>query len=297
MQLREVTIDARGKEHKINNVVVVSDLHCGCRFALYPCDQWETLLLHGGVTPKPSAFQFEIWNIWQEFWDRAVPEFTHGEDYAVVLNGDVVEGRHHKAITQVSQNIADQYKIARAILEPILSRVHCKALYWVGGTEAHVGSSGENEEVLAQSLGAIPSETGQYVRQTMWMKVGGNGGCLVHFAHHIGTTGSAHYETSAVMRELAEQFSQAGRWSNRAADIVVRSHRHTCCEVRVPTARGYGISVVTPGWQGKTPFVTKIPGGRQSEPQIGGLVIRQGDYDHYTRLFVKSMPREQEVIL
>jgi hypothetical protein len=281
----------------INNAVVVSDLHCGCRYALYPCDQWETLQLQAGAVYKPSLFQFELWDIWKEFWEKAVPEFTHREDYVLVINGDGVDGRHHNSTTQISQNLADQFKIARAVLSPIIKLKHCRGLYWIGGTEAHVGQSSENEETLAQSLGAIPDSMGQYVRQTMWLKIGGEKGCLVHLAHHIGTTGSTHYETSAVMKELAEQFSLAGRWNNRPADIVVRSHRHTCCEVRVPTARGYGISVVTPGFQGKTPFSTKIPGGRQSEPQIGGLVIRQGDFDHYTRLFVKCMPREQEVVI
>jgi hypothetical protein len=34
---------------------------------------------------------------------------------------------------------------------------------------------------------------------------------------------------------------------------------------------------VTPCWQGKTPFVWKIPGGRLSTPQFGGIVIRWAD--------------------
>ena len=239
-----------------------------------------------------------MWCVWRDFWDDFVPEATRGDQYSLIINGDSVDGRHHKSTTQVSQNLADQFKIAHAIVRPLVENPLCSKLFWIVGTEAHVGESGESEELLALSLGAIPSTTNQYVRQTMWGFVGGEkDGCLCHFAHHIGTTGSSHYEASAINKELTEHFAEAGRWNSRAPDIVVRSHRHRCAEFRMPTSRGYGISVVTPGWQGKTPFITKIPGGRQAVPQIGGLVIRQGRHDHYTRTFVKCMPREKEEIL
>jgi len=280
----------------INNAVVVSDLHCGCRMGLYPCDTWEDLIMDGGATHKPSKFQVEVFAVWKKFWDDWVSEATRKEDYVLVVNGDGVDGRHHNSVTQISQNMSDQKKIAEAVLGPILAKPKCKALYWIRGTEAHVGPSAEHEEDLAKSLGAIKNEEGQHSSYTMYLRLGGEKGCLIHFAHHIAGTGRTHYESSAVMGEIGDMYVEAGRWGNSAVDILVRSHRHRYIEVRVPSRHGYTIGCVTPGFQGPTPFSRKIAGGRQSEPQVGGIVIRQGDMDSYTRSFVVGMPRAPEII-
>jgi hypothetical protein len=113
--------------------------------------------------------------------------------------------------------------------------------------------------------------------------------------HHIGTTGSAHYESTAVTKELTESYTQAGRNRLEPPDVVVRSHRHRHIEVRVPTSLGYGISFVTAGWQLRTPFAYKIPGGRVMTPQIGGSLIRQGDEDLFTRHKIWDIGRSKVV--
>jgi hypothetical protein len=280
----------------LNNAVVISDLHAGCRMGLYPCDTWQDVILDGGKCHKPSRFQMEMWRAWKKFWNEWVPEASRGEDYVLVINGDAMDGRHHNSVTQVTQNMADQKKIAEAILAPILAKPQCKALYWIRGTEAHSGVSGEDEEDLAKMLGAVQNNSKQYSSDIMWLRLGGPKGCLVHFAHTIGTTGRTHYESSAVMAEIGEMYVEAGRWGNAAADVIVRSHRHRYIEIRVPSRHGYTIGVVTPGFQGPTPFTRKVAGGRQSEPQVGGIIIRQGDVDLYTRSFVVGMQRSPEIV-
>lgn len=282
----------------LNNLIAVADTHCGCRAGLYPCDLRSPLVLDQGMIYEPSDFQREMWNIWKHFWNEWVPKVTRREDYAVVMVGDGIDGRHHGAVSQISQNFADQNKIARAVFKPIVDKVKCKALYWIRGTEAHVGPSAEMEEILAEKLGAVPDQTGHYSRWTAWVRLGAEGekGSLIHFAHHIGVTGSTAYETSAVMKEITEQYVEAGRWLNPAADITVRAHRHRYTEVRVPSARGYTIGLVLPGFQGKTPFSQRIAGGRQTEPQFGGVLIRRGDEEAYTRSYVVSVAREAEEI-
>jgi hypothetical protein len=69
---------------------------------------------------------------------------------------------------------------------------------------------------------------------------------------------------------------EAARWGQPTPDFTIRSHRHRHSMITIPTVRGPAIVAVTPCWQGKTPFVWKIPGGRLSLPQWGGLVIRRG---------------------
>jgi hypothetical protein len=271
----------------IKNLIVVSDLHCGCKMGLCP----PVVSLDDGGEYRASRLQLKVWSWWEEFWEQWVPEVTHGEKYSVVINGDAIDGVHHNSVTQISNNITDQLRIARSALEPIAKK--CKGrFYVVRGTEAHVGQSGQDEEKLAEMLGAVQDKEGAFSRYEVWIRIGK---ALAHVMHHIGTTGRTHYETSAVMAELGEEYVQAGRWKMEPPDVVVRSHRHRCIEVKLPTYLGYGYSFTTAGWQLKTPFTYRIPGGRVTTPQIGGSLIRMGDKDLYTRHRIWNIERTQTV--
>lgn len=277
------------KDAAIRNLVVISDTHCGCRMGL--CPPRGVRLADGGGTYKPSNLQKVVWKWWSEFWDEWVPRVTRGEPYVVVVNGDAMDGSHHRSKTQISQNHADQQNIAYECLAPV--RGKCKDFYMIGGTEAHAGSSWEYEEMLAERLNAIPDSNGARVRPELWKWVGDY---IVHLTHHIGVTGSSHYESSAVMRELSESYVEAGRWGDRPPDAIVRSHRHRDFEIKIPARDGYALGLVTGSWQLKTPFVAKVPGGRVSQPQIGGLMVRAGDEENlYARHHVMRLSRPEVV--
>lgn len=269
----------------INNLIVVSDLHCGCRLGLCPPE----VKLDDGATYKHTALQADVWERWLLFWQEWVPMVTRGEPYAVCMNGDAIDGKHHNSVTQISQNLTDQARIARQILRPVVEG--CEGRYYhIRGTEAHVGPSGQEEERLADELGAIPDADGRYARWELWIKIGVG---LVHLTHHIGTAGSLAYETTAVHKELEQSFVEAARWGNRHPDVIVRSHRHRNVETRIQTAHGFATACTTAGWQGKTPFVFKIVGGRQTLPQIGGTLVRSGDEDVYTRHKLWNLKRSE----
>lgn len=266
------------------NIVVVSDTHIGCQLAL--CHPDGAAMDDGGVY-APSRVQKKVWTIWEEFWGEWVPEATNGEPYCVVHGGDAIDGSHHGSTTQWSQNLKDQRNHAEKILRPIVDA--CEGRYWhIRGTEAHIGQSGREEESLAKDLGAVPDADGRYARWELWKKLGDH---LIHFSHHIGTTSSAAHETSAVNAELASAFNEAGRWGHQPPAIICRSHRHRNSEIRLPSKWGYATAFVTAAWQLKTPFVYKIPGGRNSTPQLGGSLIRLGDRELHTRHYVKDIGR------
>lgn len=280
------------KRKPINNVVVVSDTHCGCGLAICPPDG---VMLDDGGTYLPSKFQKQIHSWWDEFWGEHVPEATHGEPYVVLHNGDAVDGVHHNSVTQITNNLQVQANIAYDLMKPIVEL--CEGRYFhIRGTEAHVGKSAQNEEGLAQRLGAIPNDEGQHARYDLWMETGGG---LIHALHHISTTGSQAYESTAVHKELVESFTEAGRWGRRPPDMIVRSHRHRCIETNIPTHNGKARAFVSPCWQLKTPFVWKIPGGRLSTPQIGGAVIRWSNDAKclFIREWVRSIePSKTEIV-
>ena len=284
----------RTAKAETKNLVVVSDLHSGCRVALCHPDGAD---LDDGGTYMPSKVQLKLWAYWRQFWDEFVPLVTKGEPWDMLVNGDAIDGVHHNSTTQISNNLEDQGDLAHKILKPEVER--CKAgggaYYHVRGTEAHVGKSGVEEERLAKRLGAKPNAEGQHARYDLWKTVGPK---LCHFLHHVGTTGSAAYEATAVHKELTESFVEAARWGERPPDLIGRAHRHRCIEIQIPTGKAgrfgevsHAIAVVTPAWQGKTPFAWKIPGARLSTPQFGGIVVRYHEGELFVRKYVQTVER------
>lgn len=264
----------------IKNAIVFSDTHCGCKFGLCP----PSFKLDEGGTYKSSIYQREVYRRWLEFWNVWVPDVTKGEDYIVVVNGDVIDGVHHNSTTQITNNIKDQRNLAVEVLTPIVNAKKCKKLYMIRGTEVHVGQSADDEESVAEALGAVPNSDGQFARWEMRL-IFGKKEQIIHFAHHVGTTSSAAYESTAVYKEMVEAYNENGRWENgQPPSILVRSHRHRQMEIRVANKFGYGIALCTPGFQLKTPFTYRISMGRSGSPQVGGYLIRDGADDGlYTR--------------
>ena len=273
---------------ELNNLVIVSDLHCGCQLALCP----PKIKLDEGGFYEQSPLQQKLWNFWKIFWKEAVPEFTRKEPYGVLINGDAIEGSHHHSVTQISQNPSDQQKIAEAVLKPIVDGAKM-GTWMIRGTEAHVAASASDEERLAKALGAVQSPEGNYTHYEVWKMVGDR---LLHALHHLGTTGSQAYEATALHKELVEMFVDAARWRRRPPDVMVRSHRHRHIETTLATGddsdnTGRAIAVCTPSWQGKTPFSWKVAGGRLSTPQFGGIVVRVAKGEIFVRSKVWTVDR------
>jgi len=272
------------------NVVVISDTHVGGRTALCP----PTVQLDDGGVYTPSKQQKILYGWWREFWDDFVPHVTKGEPYVVVHNGDCVDGAPHGSVAQISHLMDDQVVAAVDLMGPIIRNKKVQSYYHIRGTEAHIGKSGELEERTAKALGAVKDDDGRFARWELWLRMGdGKNEHLVHFLHHIGSTGSTHYESSAVMAELAAELTEAARWGENPASAIVRSHRHRSIEVRIPSSHGWRFAVVTPAWQLKTPFAYKIPGARLAPSQIGGIVLRVVDGYLFTVPFVKTIARER----
>lgn len=275
------------RQTRVKQAIFISDPHFGCMVGLCPP---TGAIQDGGGVYHPNRIQRAIWHYWREFNDKWIPYVTQGEPYHFVHAGDVIDGNHHNSVHQFTHNLETQRDLAVTVLTPVVTAAKKSGgnFYAVRGTEAHVGQSGQDEEAVAKLLGAKPNGDKQYARPELWLQLGGG---LVHVMHHIGTTGSSHYESTAVHKELTEAFQEAGRWRERSPDCIIRGHRHRSIETRIPTEDGQAIALVLPGWQGKTPFAYKIPGGRNAPPQFGGACIRWGDNELYARCKVFSIRR------
>lgn len=279
----------KGKNFKpvVTAYVIIADTHCGCQLGLCPRDG---VRLDEGGTYMPNIIQIGITQWWDEFWGEHVPEMVNKLPYGIIINGDITDGVHHKATHQISHNLADQKKIAETMLAPLVEKCEGR-LYIIRGTEAHTGPSGENEETIAKSLGAVPNKYGQYARYELWKTVGHRG--LIHITHHIGSTSSQAYESTAVNSELVTSYAEAARWGTRPPDMAIRSHRHRYIKVEFATKQGRGCSIVTPGWQAKTPFIYRT-NSKASQPQFGGIVVIESPQGElYTRQKVWNIERPE----
>ncbi len=270
----------------IRQIVVVSDLHCGCRYGLCP----PKVRIDDGSKHKSSPEQKDVWSHWKWFCNEWIPRVTRGEPYAIVLNGDLIDGDHHRNNTHVTNNLADQKKIAVKSLEPLLSYDNAKRLFVVRGTDAHSGPGGQDEEDLAQFIGAQKNSAGQSARYELRADIGR---ARVDIQHHISspspTTLKRLYDTAC---------AEAAMFGHRAPDVCVRSHVHRFCKYETAAMdRHVGLCLTTPGWQLKTPFTFRLMRAQIATPQIGGVLIVCGDEEIYERHSVKSLSRpEPEVV-
>lgn len=266
----------------IRNIVVISDTHFGSTLGLCP----PLHRLDDGGYYMPSNIQKKLWAYWNDFWGWTY-HMLDGAPFALVHNGDVIDGEHHKNTTNISRNMKDQERMAIDVLRPHAEKA--TMYFQLRGTEAHAGQSAEHEDRIASALGACKDkDTGAFSTWELGMEFGNE---IIHFSHHIGTTSSTAYEASAPMREITAAFVEAGQWGNRPPTVLVRSHRHRYIEVKPANCR----IVVTPAWQAKTPFVFKMD--RMRAPMFGGLIIRLGDEGVHIREKIYTLTRPIDVSL
>jgi len=283
----------RGLIKRKRKIIVISDTHFGCQFALCP----EEVRLDGGGIYRQNIIQKKIWKHWLKFCNEFIPIVTQGEPFILVHNGDIIDGVHHRSTHQISHNLKDQENIAVEVLEPLVNHPKCEKFYVIRGTEAHSGISAECEERIAQRLGAETDINGNYTRYVLWLRFGKHK-ILANFSHHIGTTSSSAYESTAVFKELIEAYTEAGRYKLEAPDIVVRSHRHKFLMTTIAGFNTNSISLVTPGWQAYTPFTYRNVKGRVGLPEIGGVAILEGsEVPLYIRHFIMPIGRDKEEIV
>lgn len=260
---------------QIDKVISIGDIHGGCQLALLPPGG---IFLDGGTWVGPSEFQAELARYWDDFCNNWVPHVTEGRPFVLELGGDLVDGNHHNAVSQITHNIKDQRRIAYEVLKPLADKA--AAVVAIRGTGAHAGPNGIDDDAVAQSLGAIPDEHGHYARWKYVHTMMGKDGHprRIHFTHHLGTG-----RTMAPLdKEQGTMYEQAGRWGKNVKDVIVRHHVHEYKQIQKAGRRGLQIVVTAPGWQGKGEFGHKID-TRMVVPQFGGLCISVGDEGLFVR--------------
>jgi len=248
-------------------VVIVSDMHINSMLGL--CKR--SVNLDEGGTYRANAAQLFILDSWLLFWST-IKRKKKRKKLTVVINGDAIEfHQKHRTNQIITTNKAVAVNMAIDILEPVASMADY--LFFLRGTEAHVGHSGEGEELLADDLGAVRCEA---TNTASWYQLRAKFGDVTFDIQHHGTMGNLPHTSPNAANKLAFMSAyEHGEWGERAPRVAVRSHMHRKADSggNYPT-----LGIFTPCWQYPTAYISRIGAGGKM-PCIGGVwfEIRKGE--------------------
>ena len=227
---------------KPRTLVVLSDLHAGSVVALMP----PTFVTANEQEVKQNALQAWYWKCWLkslEWIDEVI-----GEDpAALLLNGDLIEGDHHRTTEIISRDIGDHIEIARLLLKPLAQRF--QKTFITRGTECHTGNV---EGALGKLIGAeLNPETDKPVFDRLTLDI-----CGVRLIarHHVSTTSRPWLEGNGLGMELAAEQLHAVRNGEPMPKVLCVAHRHVAGHYQ----GGEGLCLATPAWQGMTRHTFKV---------------------------------------
>ena len=245
----------------MKHLLVISDTHIGSTVGLFK-PGFTTL---EGTTLYGNTIQKWLWECWNDF-NEWIDEKTEGEEFGLVINGDIIDGgMKYKSTQLISPDLADQIELAGEILTPLAKRA--SSVYVVEGTESHTLNC---EHALARRFGAKPDpNTGKPAWPRLELEINGH---LIAASHHIGTTSRPYLESGQYSTNLGTEREEAMRAGRRAPDIVLRAHRHRFGQWRDES----GMLIVTPPWQALTRFGHKVVPAANCHP--GGVLLTwEGD--------------------
>ena len=255
---------------EISKVLCISDPHCGAYNAIANHD----IPLVNGGTYQPSQFQLAINSIFRECLEP-ISKQINGEKFCMILNGDMLEGRHHHN-EDVLLPITNQEIVFGSVISQIFEFVKNEQLHktWmVKGTAAHAGIGNEFESFLGEMYKA-DLKLVRDSRKILWNELYYQfpNGAVLEAEHHFNAT--AIYEQTAYERELKETVWDFWKSGKKSADILYRAHIHRHSYYPLSTHPRTKVGVfTTPGWQGKSEYVKKMLGGRIKPHTQMGMVL------------------------
>jgi len=233
-------------------LLVVSDLHCGSEVGLMPPE--SEIRTGNRIGFGGNVHQEWLWHCWTDLQSQFAR--IRGKDrYALLLNGDLTEGVHHKSIEALTQSVEDHANMAIAAVGGLAGKA--EKSFVTLGTEVHTGLI---ENYIAKAIGSA----GGRARGKWLFRMAG---CLVDATHHIGTTSRAYLEAGALSIAMGNARLNSMRCGQEPARVYLRGHRHTGGWF----SDGQGMMGVTGGWQFLTRYGRKVV--PDSIPRPSGLVL------------------------
>ena len=260
----------------IEKVLCISDLHSGSRFSIAD----DGVELEEGRIYYATKFQLGLLKILESQLDRVFDRLK-GKPFTLILNGDMVDGKHHNN-PFVENLVTDQVKVLASVLSKLTDRIsdgQLQKTYMMQGTEAHAGLGNDIERGIAEKynkeLKVKATKGGSKTWQEMVLEFANE--ATLHTTHHFNFTNI--YEGTCYEREwqqFAISYAKAGK---QAPDIYYRGHIHSAGNPYMlsshPRTRIGCYS--TPGWQGKYQYVLRgMSRFKLTQYGMGLLEIEEG---------------------
>lgn len=235
-------------------IICVSDLHCGSTVGLL-APGFSTL---EGNPVKQNEVQKWLWACWLDCIER-VKTCIGSEPAVLILNGDLIEGVHHRSVQIISADVRDHVDAATQAVAPLTNLA--KQIFVIEGTEAHTGNA---EHSIAKSIGAVGDpDTGKPAFGRLSLTING----VRHvFFHHISTTSREWLKASALSIFLANEQVEAANNGETVPRVLGCAHRHVFGAYRSSNGLGF----VTPAWQVLTRYGQKVVPAARCKP---GMVV------------------------
>lgn len=257
--------------------VFVSDMHAGSTVAVCPPE----IRLDDGGHYGASRAQLWLWERWGWFWKRVteVCDQHQADETRHIYNGDIVDGDHHQTPQILSRHPGAQSAVTEALLA-IPMALNPDFLFFVRGTEVHVGTGASTEEATAKAW----KERGQNVQPDIdsgaaswWHLRMETQGKLYDVTHHGRTGFREHTRGSAASLYAADIFLSHVRRGERHPDFAIRGHFHRWNDSYDAQPTRF---IQLPAWQLKTGYTHKKHADSVSD--VGGLihVLRDGTLIH-----------------
>ena len=253
----EARLSPRGQKaiDKIRIILVMSDLHCGSTVALLP-PRFETI---EGQAVRQNKIQKWLWGCWTDATGPWFKSVIGDDPFALVINGDAIEGVHHGTTQVISPDPADHRVAAEQILAPVAELA--SAVFVVKGTEVHTLNS---ELQLGHNLGASRHPDTGLAAADRWIIDCAGVRCV--FRHHIGTSARTYLEASQLSIHLGNEQIEAARVGHPVPRVLGCAHRHRYGLYD----DAHGLCFVTPPWQALTRFGHKVVSAAVTKP---GMVV------------------------
>jgi len=243
-------------------LILTGDHHTNSTVGLCPA----RVTLDDGGTYSPNKTQRWMWAFWNECWKEAALFTKSAESVTWIINGDMVDKDHkHRSYQYITGNPATIANMTIDTLAPGLE-VADQVLV-IRGTEAHVGTNGDMEEMVADDIDTTirNKETGT----ASWYHYRGVfDGLRIDVSHHTSMGTLPWTSANAANKLAADAFMNYSLLGQKPPGLLVRSHVHKHAD----SHDNYPVrAVVLPAWQTMTSYGAKLNPNRISD--IGMIIF------------------------
>lgn len=190
-------------------ILFLSDLHCGAKSGLTPPEYFVN-----NYDRKWREIQEESW----EFFSETINNIGYVD--AVVVNGDAIDGKGSKSggTELITTDLFKQVDITKRCLEEVVSNKY----YFTYGTRYHVGSNGDDFEVL------LADKFDSTINSHLWLDVNC---CVFDIKHKISGTSVLPSRPSGLIKEFQWNREWVSIHGEPKGDVFIRGHVHSLISV------------------------------------------------------------------